>query len=283
MRYLILIGAASATSRNLYQPLGSISSFSFIAWQSILPKQMYIRFYAKYKKKKENKKIPPSLLTLEDLNSLHQQLQKKQLFNSRWCFNLGRINVFSLVSLIRATLARRRLLNCGPCPLSHIQSRHKWLEMTLKGIPIRLIGAKWEGSSAADVWLATVVVQVRLASHGPIDVRRYGWGSRARGGGGLSHMAWDQYPAVCFTSVKTLTHSSVEHLIWLQICRIFVLHFQRELKHLTFADTLPEHFWSWARDIRPSCIAVSPTAKARVHRGRSDRLNICIFIFFIFF
>lgn len=61
-------------------------------------------------------------------------------------------------------------------------------------------------------------------------------------GGGLSHMVWDQYSAVYFTSVKTLTHSSAEHLIWLEICRILVFHFQRELKHLTFADTLPGCF-----------------------------------------
>lgn len=37
----------SVTSRNLSLPLWSISSFSFIAWRSILPKQMYIRFYRK--------------------------------------------------------------------------------------------------------------------------------------------------------------------------------------------------------------------------------------------
>lgn len=67
-------------------------------------------------------------------------------------------------------------------------------------------------------------------------------GAEPAGGGGLSHVVWDQYSAVYFTSVKTLTRSSMKHLIWLEIWRILVFHFRRELKHLTFADTLPGYF-----------------------------------------
>lgn len=35
-----------------------------------------------------------------------------------------------------------RLLNCGSCHRSQVQSRHKWQEVTIRGVPIR---PKWEG------------------------------------------------------------------------------------------------------------------------------------------